>query len=283
MKNIPWLIIGLCERLENGFVSLGQFDMTLPAAHAVRDGDFPQWCTGFIPPGPMVNVHLSHPARMAAWAGRLYSYDLLHLSESFPARVGRFGGPERLIGYLEAKYAARGVRLHAETLLAQVGEADFVPTREVAALAHPVTGELIRVSDGFVPGEAPFAFAGREVQWPGVDARDLVEYTKECGSEPDAAGYLATSFPGPVDLLYDVEGLDVAIHALRYYRDAARFRKWVGEWNRRNSFSVLQSDGTRAVSVSEGRGREFAMAWCRDYLASAISLENSVDELYSNP
>jgi hypothetical protein len=282
MHTLPRLVINICDRLPNGFVSFGLYDMTLPAAAAIADKAFDTWSTGYIPATVRVCMHVSHEARTAAWNGRLYSYDLPHMADPFAASVARFGGHDRLLEYLETKYAARGIRRHAEAIMAEIESAEFVQGSKLKLIAHPITGEVKSSSDPVENGDIPFAFAGIEAIWKGVDARELFDFTRDRGGVPDAMEYLAANFSRPDDAVSDLEGLDAAVHALRHSRDPGLFRQWISEWNSKQDVRMRFKDERRAVGLGAMRGKDDALHWCRQYLASAIDLEGSVDALYSN-
>lgn len=283
MLRTPRLVINICDRIENGFIAFGLFDLTIPAAAAIMDRTFDTWSTGFIPPTTQVCTHLTHEARTASWNGTLYSFDLPHAAPQFEAKVDRFGGAVLFLEYLEAKYAARGIRRHAEAMYAKLEKAEFVPATRLEWLAHPLTGEVRQYGDTDLPGDVPFAFAGMEAVWRGVDARDLYDFTKERGGHPDALEFLAASFTNPDDIVRDVVGLDDAVVALRQSRDLRQFRKWVDEWNSKQDVRVALQDERLAVSLVPSLDKPGALEWCRRYVMSAIELEDSVDAMYSNP
>lgn len=282
MNSLPRLVINICDRLPNGFVSFGLYDMTLPAAVAIGDKSFDTWSTGYIPATVRVCMHVSHEARTAAWNGRLYSYDLPHMADPFAASVERFGGHERLLEYLETKYAARGIRRHAEAIMAQIESAEFVQGSKLKLVAHPITGEVKSSTDAVENGDIPFAFAGIEAIWKGVDARELFDFTRDRGGVPDAMDYLAASFSRPDEAVSDLEELDAAIHAFHHSKNPALFKKWISEWNSKQDVRMLFKDERRAVGLGDMADKDDALDWCRQYLASAIDLERSIDILYSN-
>lgn len=280
MNTPPRLVINICDRVPNGFIGFGLYDMTMPAAFAIRDGVFDTWGTGYIPPTARVCMHISHDARLAAWRGSLYSYDLQHMCQPFAASTERFGGAWRLIEYLDARYAARSIRRHAESLMSDLERAEFVPSGRLDLLAHPLTGE-VSASDKAPPGDVPFAFAAIEAVWKGVDPRDLYEFALDRGGIPDAMEFLAASFTRPDDAVADIEGLDDAVHALRHSRDTRLFRKWIAEWNAKQDVRIRLRDERTAVGFDITRDE--ALEWCRLYLSSALDLEQSIDEHFMNP
>jgi len=280
MNSTPRLVINLCDRLPNGFIAFGVFDMTRPGAFAIRDGAFDAWFTGTIPPTLSVCMEVPHEVRLAAWRGNLYSYDLQHMAEPFVASVNRFGGSERLIEYLEARSAAQNVRRHAEALMSDIERAEFVPASRLDLLAHPLTGEVMKPEHAETDG-VPFAFAGLEAVWRGVDPRQLFDFVRDRNGEPDAGEFLSANFSRPEEVVADIDGLDAAAHALRYSRDPHLFRKWVSDWNSQQDVRMRLRDERKAVGI--GGDRQDAIDWCRQYLETAVELERSVEELYSNP
>lgn len=283
MQRTPRLVINICDRVPNGFIAFGLFDLTIPAAAAIREGTFDGWSTGYIPPTTQVCMHVTHEARTAAWQGTLYSFDLQHAAGQFEAKVTRFGGPALLLEYLEAKYAARSIRRQAEALYRKIQKAEFVPAARLEWLAHPLTGE-VRHNDGSdQPGDVPFAFAGLEAVWRGVDARDLYEFAKERGGSPDAQEFLSTNFGNPAGIIRDVAGLDAAVRNLRENRDLRHFRRWVDEWNAKQDVRIALQDERRVVGLLPSVDKSGALQWCRRYVRSAMELEQSVDEMYANP
>ncbi|NTF17585.1 hypothetical protein G6L37_04180 [Agrobacterium rubi] len=276
----PRLVINICDRVPKGFIAFGLYDMTMPAAFAIRDGVFDSWSTGYIPPTGRVCMHIAHEARLAAWKGSLYSYDLQHMCAPFASSVERFGGAERLIDYLEARYAARSIRRHAESLMTDIEKAEFVSSGRLDWLAHPLTGEVSKAGQAEADG-IPFAFAGMEAVWKGVDPRDLYEFALDRQGVPDAMEFLAASFSRPDEAVVDIEGLDDAVHGLRHSRDTRLFRKWINEWNAKQDVRMKFRDERKAVGFDISK--DDAVAWCRHYLASAVDLERSVDALFMNP
>jgi hypothetical protein len=283
MHKFPRLVINLCERLPNGFISFGTYDMTMPAALSMAEGSFDVWSSGYIPASTHVCTHVTHEARVAAWNGTLYSYDLQHMAEPFVRSVGRFGGHERLMEYLDAKYSARGIRRHAESLMAQIEGAEFVPSTRIQWLAHPLTGEVQPPGHVESEGDAPFAFAGIEAVWRGVDPQDLFEFTKDRDGIPDAMEYLAASFSRPGDIVEDIDELNDAVNALQHGHDVRLFNRWIAEWNAKQNVRMKFKDERRAVGLGSMTDKQEALEWCRQYLASAIDLERAVDEHFTNP
>lgn len=283
MHTLPRLVINLCDRLPNGFISFGTYDMTMPAALSMAEGPFDGWISGYIPASTHVCMHVAHEARVAAWAGTLYSFDLQHMADPFLRAVGRFGGHARLIEYLEAKYSARGVRRHAEALVAQIESAEFVPESKIQWLAHPITGEVHAPGQVHSEGDVPFAFAGIEAVWRGVDPRDLFDFTKDRGGVPDAMEFLAASFSRPDEIVENIEDLDNAMYALRHGHDTRQFQKCIAEWNAKQDVRVKLKDERRAVGLGSTVNKQEALAWCRQYLDSAIDLEKAIDEHFTNP
>lgn len=283
MHTIPRLVINLCDRLPNGFISFGTYDMTMPAALTMAEGPFDGWISGYIPASTHVCMHVAHDARVAAWNGTLFSFDLQHMADPFLRSVARFGGHARLIEYLEAKYSARGVRRHAESLVAQIEGAEFVPASRIQWLAHPITGEVQAPGQVRREGDVPFAFAGLEAVWRGVDPRELYDFTKDRGGVPDAMEYLAASFSRPGEIIENIEELDDAMHALRYSQDARLFHKWIADWNAKQNVRMKLKDERRAVGFGSLVDKQEALVWCRQYLDSAMDLEKAVDEHFTNP
>ncbi len=283
MHTLPRLVVNLCDRLPNGFISFGTYDMTMPAALSMAEGPFDGWISGYIPASTHVCMHVSHDARVAAWNGTLYSFDLQHMADPFLRAVGRFGGHARLIEYLEAKYSARGVRRHAEALVSQIEGAEFVPASRIQWLAHPITGEVHAPGQVHPEGDVPFAFAGIEAVWRGVDPRDLFDFTKDRGGVPDAMEFLAASFSRPDEIVENIEDLDTAVHALRHGKDSRQFQKCIAEWNAKQDVRVKLKDERRAVGLGSRVNKQEALAWCRQYLDSAIDLEKAIDEHFTNP
>lgn len=276
----PRLVINICDRVPNGFIAFGLYDLTMPAAFAIRDEMFDTWGTGYIPPTARVCMHVAHDARLAAWRGSLYSYDLAHMSGPFLASVERFGGAERLIDYLESRYAARSIRRHAESLMSDIQKAEFVTSGRLDLLAHPLTGE-VTPPETASSCDIPFAFAGMEAVWKGVDPRDLYEFSLDRDGVPDAMEFLSASFSRPDDAVADIEELDDAVHALRHTRDTRLFKKWIAEWNAKQDVRIRLRDERKAVGFDISRDE--AVEWCRSYLASAVDLERSLDEHFMNP
>jgi hypothetical protein len=283
MHIFPRLVLNLCDRMQNGFIAFGNYDMTMPAAAAIGDGSFDAWRMGYIPATTAVCTHVRHEARVAAWNGTLYSYDLEHMAEPFVRAVSRFGGHERLVEYLDAKYSARSIRRHAESLMSQIEGAEFVSSSRIQWLAHPLTGEVNPRGQIDVEGDAPFAFAGLEAVWKGVDARDLFDFTKERGGDPDAMEYLAASFSRPGEVVEDIGDLDDAVHALWHSHDAPLFRKLIAEWNAKQHVRMKFKDERRAVGIGSIADKRDALEWCRKYLDSAVDLERHIDEHFTNP
>ncbi|MNU87241.1 hypothetical protein D3C71_770220 [compost metagenome] len=283
MHTIPRLVINLCDRLPNGFISFGTYDMTMPAALTMAEGPFDGWISGYIPASTHVCMHVDHDARVAAWNGTLYSFDLPHMADPFLKSAARFGGPARLIEYLEAKYSARGVRRHAESLVAQIEGAEFVPASRIRWLAHPITGEVHPPGEAHREGDVPFAFAGLEAVWRGVDPRELYDFTRDRGGVPDAMEYLAASFSRPGEIIENIEELDDAMHALRHSQDARQFHRWIAEWNAKQNVRMKLKDERRAVGFGSMVDKQEALVWCRQYLDSAMDLEKAVDEHFTNP
>lgn len=255
--------------------------MTWPAAAAIASGTFDSWRSGYIPASADVCMHVCHEARVAAWNDRLFSFDLHHMVDPFLGVVHRFGGHERLLEYLEVKYSARRIRRHAESLMMQIEDAEFVPSSRIQWLAHPITGEV--APPGKVDrGDVPFAFAGIEAMWRGVDASELSDYAKDCNGDPDVMEYLAASFSAPDALLNNIEELDAAVHALLRTDDRSFFQKWVREWNSKQDVRMTFKDERRAIGLGGLTDKREALNWCRRYLDSAIELESAIDESYSS-
>lgn len=278
MHRIPKLQINLCERLRNGFRAFGVFDLTKAAAVAIEDGSFETWEAGYVPGTNAVCFSVSHEARTAAMKGLLYSYDLRHACSPFASSVERFGGSSRLIEYLDVRDAARGVTLDAERLLERVRETEFVDPSQARFLIHPLTGEKgPEASDGI-----PFAFAGVEAVWRGVNPRELLQYADANGGEPDAYGLLSSFFVEPADAVFSIDELDDAVQALRFGADGPQFDRWVADWNAKQAVRIAFSDDRRAVGLRPDLDKAAAVAWCHAYLEKAKRLESSVDRLYAD-
>lgn len=273
------LVLHLERRDESGTYPLGFWDLTIPALHSIEDGTISDWLAGRVPSSWQLSLSVPHEVRRASWDNCLFYIDPPVLVQRYIDHTKKFPSIDELIRRVEVLISAQRIRAYAEALHEQVRHAspEAPDHRDVT---HPITGELI-VSNG--DGDiAPFHFATMQRRWKGVDPKELFDFTRAFG-KPDADAFLSTMLSGAKEKLTNIEQLNDAILTLAHTKDVDHFKEIVQKWNGEQRLILDFGDHSRLITPDGFDGHRAALQWCKDFVRSALQLEDSVKDFLFKP
>lgn len=267
---MPRIITRLEERLpDGGVLPLGEADLTYAAAVDIDAGR--RWDTDLVPATVEVCKAISHPARVAAWEGRLHAPGLARQFAALETHA-LAQGPGAFSFGLSVCIAARQVARHAEWLARTAAAAQALPWPSEGYVAHPLTGEAVPASRRHSI-EAPFAFAAEGRPFIGIDARGLADFLADGGG--GVSEFLACTVRHPEAWFTGLRDLEEA--ALGYSMDGGfdALEAAVAGWNAvQRVFAITPVHS--AIHVGPAKGHADAVAWAQAYAAKARALARAV-------
>lgn len=263
------------EKRDNGDVTqLGEWDLTIQALLAIRDGQIACWLDGRIVPSTQSNLHMPHVLRECAWQGTLFVSKKDPRLPAFVTQARRHGETSDILEILEMLSDIKQMKADTENLLHIIKRAK-VETNSPTTLCNPLTGEISDTMDVAIP----FAFGTQQKIWKGPTVEEVKDVFAERDLQPHH--FIRSLLPENDLNKLDASSLERIITHFIEENAEEDLSSNLKLWNEKNKLIQIVPNYERIFLSEQLESKKDVTQWVETYLCLLDTMEANLKEKIS--